>query len=187
MPPPVPPSVNEGRMMAGSPISSSASSAAMRVLTWCERGVSSPILVHRLAEPLAILGLVDGVGGRADHDDAASFQNAHAPQRQRGVERGLPAHGRQERVRTLLLDDLGHDLRRDRLDVGRVGQIRIGHDGRRIGIDENDPIALVLERLAGLRAGIVELAGLADDDRPRTDDQDRGDVSPPGHLIRDIL
>ena len=33
-------------------------------------------------------------------------------------------------------------------------------------------IALVLQRLAGLRAGIVELAGLADDDRPGADDQD---------------
>ena len=81
----------------------------------------------------------------------------------------------------LLRDDLGDDLRRDRLDIGRVRQIRIGHDGRRIGIDQHDPVALGLERLAGLRAGIVELAGLADDDRPGADDQDRGDVGPLGH------
>ena len=45
MPPPVPPSVNDGRMMAGRPISSSASSAWISVLIWCERGVSSPIFV----------------------------------------------------------------------------------------------------------------------------------------------
>ena len=67
----------------------------------------------------------------------------------------------------LLLDDLGDDLRRDRLDIGGVGQIRIGHDRGRIGIDQHDPVALVLQRLAGLGAGIVELAGLADDDRAR--------------------
>ena len=43
MPPPVPPSVNDGRMIAGSPISSSALSASGSVLTCCERGVSRPI------------------------------------------------------------------------------------------------------------------------------------------------
>ena len=45
MPPPVPPSVKLGRMIAGSPMSSSASSACTSVLTWCERGVSRPIFV----------------------------------------------------------------------------------------------------------------------------------------------
>jgi hypothetical protein len=40
-----------------------------------------------------------------------------------------------------------------------------------------DAIALLLERLARLRAGIVELAGLADDDRTGADDQDRLEVS----------
>ena len=78
---------------------------------------------------------------------------------------------------------LRDDLRRDRLDIGRVGQVRVGHDGRRIGIDQNDPVALFLERLAGLGAGIVELAGLADDDRSGADDQDRGDVGPFGHWL----
>jgi hypothetical protein len=43
MPPPVPPSVNEGRMMAGRPISSSAASALISVLTCLERGVSRPM------------------------------------------------------------------------------------------------------------------------------------------------
>ena len=65
---------------------------------------------------------------------------------------------------------------RDRLDIGGVGQVRVGHDRRRIGIDQDDPVALVLQRLAGLGAGIVELAGLADDDRPGADDEDRLDV-----------
>ncbi len=35
-------------MIAGSPMSSSAFSASESVLTWCERGVSSPILVMAL-------------------------------------------------------------------------------------------------------------------------------------------
>ncbi len=45
MPPPVPPIVKEGRMIAGRPMSSRMSSAAESVLIWCERGVDRPILV----------------------------------------------------------------------------------------------------------------------------------------------
>ena len=145
-----------------------------------------PDPLHRLAEQLAVLGLVDGVGGGADHLDVEFVQHAHLPQRQRGIERGLSAHGGQQREAagndvTLLLDDLGDDLRRDRLDIGGVGEIGVGHDRRRVGIHQHDPVALFLERLAGLRAGIIELAGLADDDRAGADDQDRGDVGPFGH------
>ena len=76
----------------------------------------------------------------------------------------------------LLLDDLGDDLGRDGLDIGCIGQLRIGHDRGRVGVDQNDAIALGLERLAGLGAGIVELAGLTDDDGTRADDEDGLDI-----------
>ena len=66
----------------------------------------------------------------------------------------------------LLHDDLGDDLGRDRLDIGPVRHVGIGHDGGGIGVDEDDPVALRAQRLAGLRPGIIELARLADDDRP---------------------
>ena len=176
-------------MIAGRPMSSSASQRLDQRLDLMRARRGEPDLRHRLAEQLAVFGLVDGVGGGADHGHVEFFQHAHLAQRQRGVERGLPAHGRQQREAAgddvaLLLDDLGHDLRRDRLDIGRVRQIRVGHDGGRIGIDQDDPVALVLERLAGLRARIIELAGLADDDRTRADDQDRGNVGPFGHSFR---
>ena len=184
MPPPVPPSVKLGRMIAGRPMSSSASSACDQRLDLVRARRLQPDLGHRLAEQLAVLRLVDGVGGGADHLDAEFLQHAHLAQGQRAVERGLPAHGGQQRVRALLLDDLGDDLRRDRLDVSGVGEIGVGHDRRRIGIDQDDPVALGLQRLAGLRAGIVEFAGLADDDRAGADDQDRFDVGSFGHCAR---
>ena len=57
----------------------------------------------------------------------------------RGVQRGLAAHGRQQRVRLLARDDLLDDLRRDRLDIGGIRQIRIGHDRRRVGVDQDRP------------------------------------------------
>jgi hypothetical protein len=55
-------------------------------------------LVHRLAEALAILGLVDGVGIGADHLHAELLQRAVLEQRQRGVERRLAAHRQQHRA-----------------------------------------------------------------------------------------
>src|SRR4029079_5629671 len=79
---------------------------------------------------------------------------------------------------------LGDDLRRDRLDISGVGEIGIGHDRRRVRVHQDDPVALFLEPLAGLRAGIVELTGLADDDRARADDQDRFDVGSLRHFYR---
>src|SRR6266567_2009447 len=82
----------------------------------------------------------------------------------------------------LLGDDLGHHFRRYRLDIGGVGQFRIGHDRGRIGVDQDDAKTLFLQRLAGLGAGIVELARLADDDGAGPDDQDRLDVGASWHV-----
>ena len=115
--------------------------------------------------------------------DVEFFQDAHLAQAQRAVERGLPAHGRQQRVGALPLDDLGDDFRRDRLDVSCVGEIGIGHDRRRVRVHQDDPVALFLERLARLGAGIIELASLADHDRTRADDQDRFDVGSFRHPV----
>ena len=64
-----------------------------------------------------------------------------------------------------------------RLDVGAVGQLRVGHDRRRIAVDEDDLEPLGAQRLAGLRAGVVELARLPDDDRAGANDEDRASVS----------
>ena len=50
--------------------------------------------------------------------------------------------------------------------------LRVGHDRRRVAVDEDDAVALLAQRLAGLGAGVVELAGLADDDRAGADDED---------------
>ena len=138
------PSVKDGRMIAGRPTWSSAS---MRRL---ERGDEPAFRrfeadpVHRLAEQLAVLGLGDRLLVGADQLDAVAGERARARQRHRGVERGLPAHRRQQRVDRCRLagDDALDDLRRDRLDIGRVGQFRIGHDRRRVRIDQHDPVAL---------------------------------------------
>lgn len=48
----------------------------------------------------------------------------------------------------------------------------VGHDGGRVGVHEDDLVALLAEGLHGLGAGVVELAGLADDDGAGTEDHD---------------
>ncbi len=89
----------------------------------------------------------------------------------RGVEPGLPAQRRQERIGAFLLDDLGDDFPGDRLHVGAIRGLRIGHDGRGIGIDEDNGVAFFAQGFAGLRPGVIELARLPDDDGPGADEQ----------------
>ena len=127
---------------------------------------------HGLLELLAVLGLVDDVGAGADHLDAELLQDAVLVQVHRGVEAGLAAERGQQGVGPFLLDDLGDDLPGDRLDVGAVGRLRIGHDGGRVRVDQDDLVALFAQGLAGLGAGIVELARLADDDGAGADEED---------------
>ena len=145
-------------------------------------------LGHRLAEEFAVLGLVDRLRRRADHLDVVILEHAHFLQAERAIQRRLPAHGRQQREPArhgvaLLHDDLGDHLGRDRLDIGAVGRVRIGHDRGRVRIDEDDAVAFRAQGLAGLCSRIVELAGLADDDRACADDQDGRDVGPLGHSV----
>ena len=128
-----------------------------------------------------VLGLLDRLGVRADHLHAVFFERAVLEQRQRRVERGLPAHRRKHRIGPLLGDDLGDEFGRDRLDIGGVGELGVGHDRRRVRIDHDHPIALGLQRLDRLAPRIIELRRLPDDDRPRADDQDRGNVATLGH------
>ena len=73
------------------------------------------------------------------------------------------------------------DFRRERLDVGAIGDLRVGHDRRRIAVDEDDLEPFGAQRLARLRARVVELAGLADDDRAGADDEHALDVGAFGH------
>ena len=123
-----------------------------------------------------------------DHLHVVPRKDAAIEAGHRGVEPRLPAEGRQHRVDRLAVlflpdDDLLDRLRCDRLDIGRVGEAGIGHDRCRVGVDQHHPVPLRLQRLARLGAGIVELAGLADDDRAGADDEDGLDVGAFWHRV----
>ena len=133
-------------------------------------------VVDRLVEAVAVLGLVDGVRVGTDHLHTMLLEDAVALQVQGAVERGLAAHGGQHGVRLLLLDDLLDGAPGDGLNIGGIGHHRVGHDGRRIGVDQNDPEALLVQGLAGLGAGIVEFARLANHNGAGAKNQNALDV-----------
>jgi hypothetical protein len=91
------------------------------------------------------------------------------------VQRGLAAHGGQHGVDLVLLQDLLDALRGERHQVHVVRRDRIGHDGGRVAVDQRDLDAFVAEGAGSLGAGVIELAGLADDDGSAADEQDRLD------------
>ena len=139
-------------------------------------------LGHGLVKEFAVLAALDGGQVAADHLDAVLVQRTVLRQLDGGVEAGLAAQRGQQRVRMLLLDHALDKLGGDGLDIGAVGKTRVGHDGRRVGVDQDDLKAILLEHLAGLGAGVVELAGLANNDGARTNNEDALDVSTFRHI-----
>src|SRR2546422_2253566 len=99
-------------------------------------------LHHGMLERLAVLSLADRLVARADELHAVLLQDALLVQTDGGVERGLPAHCGQERVRPLALDHLLDHVERDRLVVGAVRQLRIGPGCGRDMFDYDDGLTL---------------------------------------------
>src|ERR1700712_2794289 len=140
MPPPVPPMVKDGRIIAGKPMESSARSASGRFLVWIERGVSSPILViasrkRPRSSALSMASAVAPIISTSNvlsvpclRKESAQFSAVCPPmvgKERRAIQAGRPPQGGQRREPagndvTFLLDDLCHDLGRDRLDIGRI-------------------------------------------------------------------
>ena len=139
--------------------------------------------VHGLLELDPVLAPLDGIHLDADDLHLVSVQNPSVCQLRAQVQAGLPAQVGQQRVRALLGDDLLQTLLVQGLDVGHVRRLRIRHDGGGVGIHQYDFIAQLLQGLAGLGAGVVELTGLADDDGAGADDEHFVDVCSLWHVL----
>ena len=137
--------------------------------------------VHGRAEFIAIFGFMDYIAVGANHFDAVFFEHAHLVKTERGVERSLATKRWQNRIRPFFFNHSRHEFGRNRLDISRIGQLRVGHDGRRIGINQNQTVALFSQSLNRLRAGIIELTGLPNDDGAGTDDEDGLEVCAARH------
>ncbi len=145
------------------------------------RGDGEPDLLHRGLELVTVLRGVDRIDTGADELDAVFGEHARLVQLDRQVERGLAAEGGEQRVGPLAFDDAGEALHVERFDVGRIGELGVGHDRGRVRVDQHDAVPLVAQDAARLRARVVELAGLADDDGPAADDENGLEVVAPRH------
>ncbi len=126
---------------------------------------------HRLLEQLAVLGELDRLEARAQQAHAVFLRDAFLPHARRQVQPRLAAERGQHAVRALGGDDRVEVRQVHRLDVDAVGGLAVGHDRRRVGVDQHDFHAFFAQAAAGLAAGVVELRGLADDDRAAADHQ----------------
>ncbi len=113
---------------------------------------------------------------RADHAAIVLGQYPRLERRHRAIQTRLPADGRQNRAHRrappgLDRQNLVNHVRRNRLDIGAVGGFGVGHDRCGIAIQQYDADALLAQRPARLRSGIIEFAGLTDDDRTAADDE----------------
>ena len=185
MPPPTPPSVNDGRMTSGKPsVLRQGQRLVERAREPAHRNVE-PDFAHRVFEQQAVFGDLDGLDRRANQLDVVLLEDAGVGEVHRQVQRRLPADRRQDRVGPFDLDDGFEHFRRQRLDVGAIGELGVRHDRRRVAVDEDDFEALAPQRLAGLAARVVELARLTDDDRARADDEHAFQIGASWHFSGD--
>ncbi len=146
-------------------------------------GHGQPGLKHGFTEQVAVFGNANGIERGADEFDVVFLQHAVFSQSQGQVETGLPAHGGQHGVGLFLGDDGFQGLGQQRLDIGGVGQFRVGHHRGGVGVDEDDAVALRAQGLNCLSAGVVKLGGLTDDDGPGAGDEDGVNVGAFGHSV----
>ena len=139
--------------------------------------------LHRLVEQLAVLGHIDGLFGgtyHLHHRAPATPSRARSSAQFRAVWPpmvGSKASGFSCSIMRATVLPL------DGLDIGGIGHCRVGHDGGGIGVYQNDPVTLLAQSLTGLGAGVVELAGLANDNRPGAQDQNTLDIGSFGHAV----
>ena len=126
---------------------------------------------HRQFKAATVFGFVDGVFSGTNQFHIVFFQHAIAGQIQGTVQCGLTTHGRQNRIWALFGNDLLNRLPTNRLDVSHIGHFRVGHDGGWIGVHQHHFIAFFTQSFTSLRARIVKLTRLTDDNRPCAYDQ----------------
>ena len=103
------------------------------------------------------------------------------------VQRGLTTEGRQEGVGALLLNNLLEKLGCNGLDVGGIGEFRIGHDGCGVGIHQDDPNSLFTQHTTCLGARVIELACLTNHNGTGANDHDGGNICAFRHVRASFL
>ena len=127
-------------------------------------------LAH-LLEEFAVFGALNALAACAQKLNSALVQNAFALQLHCKVQACLTADAGDDRIRPFVTQDFSHVVKRQRFHVDFVGDRGVCHDRGRVGVDQHNLVALLLERQAGLCACIVKLRRLTDHNRSRADDK----------------
>ena len=128
-------------------------------------------IFHGFLEEFPVFGFFDSRQMRPEELDVIFFQDTGVSQFDSHVQADLAAKGSQQAVRPFFFNDFRHVVEGNRFDIDAVGNVFVGHDRRRVAVDEDDFQSFFLQGTAGLGAGIVEFSGLTDDNRARTDNE----------------
>src|SRR5699024_839930 len=119
---------------------------------------------HGLLEFLSVLAALDGIYLNADYLYIVFVKNACCCQLRTQVQSGLSAQVREQRVWTLLFNNLCQTVYIQRLDIGNISSFRICHDSSRVGVYQHNLIAELSKSFTCLSSRIVELTCLSDND-----------------------
>ncbi len=117
------------------------------------------------SKSITILAAADGGHGRSQQGDPEFVQDPRFGQLHGEVEAHLSPERRQQSLRALAPQDhLGHG-RFEGFQVDTVGHGRVGHDGGRVGVHQDDLDTQFSQRPASLASRVIELRRLTNDDR----------------------
>ena len=93
-------------------------------------------LIKLASEEVTVFGIHDGLDGRTQYLDVVLLEDAALVERYTAVERRLPAEGKEDPLRTLLLDDLLDEEGGDGEEVDLVSNAFGGLYRGDVGVDE---------------------------------------------------
>ena len=125
--------------------------------------------VHCFFEDTPVLASLNSIHLNTNYFDSILLKHAGASKFGGQIKSALAPKIGQQGVGTLVLNDFCHTLQIKRLDIGYVSGAGVGHNRCRVGIGQHYLVAQLAKCLAGLSARVVELAGLANDDRAGAD------------------
>ena len=139
-------------------------------------GEVQPDFEHGFLEQVAVFGALDGFCLCTDEFHLVAVQNAAFVQFHSEVQGGLSTQSGEQCVRAFAADDFVQNIDAQRFNVGAVGHFGVGHDGGRVGVHQHHFVTFAAQHLAGLHAGVVKFAALANYDRARTNEHNLLDV-----------
>ena len=122
--------------------------------------------ITHCTEELAIFGHADGGKWRAEQANWMTIEDASIGEGDGEIECRLPAEPSEESLGSLALDDPLDHLNGQWLEVDSVGHRWVGHDRCGIRVHENRTDPFGTKCATGLRAGVVKLCSLANNDWP---------------------